>query len=95
MPEAVLPRPHEISTCSLETAGDLCISALSIAFYADEAHFGSNDQGVIGLVVEQVGSARPEFKDLSLDVSRVVPGSYIRDTIAQLPEIPPSETISR
>ena len=63
--------------------------------YADEAHFGSNDQGVIGLVVEQVGSARPEFKDLSLDVSRVVPGSYIRDTIAQLPEIPPSETIPR
>jgi hypothetical protein len=45
--------------------------------------------------VEQVGSARPEFKDLSLDVSRVVPSSYIRDTIAQLPETPPSETISR
>jgi hypothetical protein len=63
--------------------------------YANAPHFGSNDEGVIGLVVEQVGSARPEFKDLSLDVSRVVPSSYIRDTIAQLPETPPSETISR
>jgi hypothetical protein len=62
---------------------------------ANAAHFGSNDQGVIGLVVEQLSSARPEFKDLSLDVSRVVPSSYIRDTIALLPETPPSETISR
>jgi hypothetical protein len=63
--------------------------------YANAPHFGSNDEGVIGLVVEQVGSARPEFKDLSLDVSRVVPSSYIRDTIAQLPETPPSEALSR
>ncbi len=63
--------------------------------YANEAHVGSNDQGVIGLVIEQVGSARTEFKNLSLDVSRVVPSTYIRDTIAQLPEIPPSEAMTR
>jgi hypothetical protein len=62
--------------------------------YANAAHLGSIDQGVIGLVVEQVNSNLPEFKDLSLDVSRIVPSSYIRDIIALLPEVP-SEAISR
>ena len=63
--------------------------------YGNATHLGSNDQGVIGLVIEQVGSALPEFKDLPLDVSRVVPSSYIRETVALLPEIPPVEAISR
>jgi hypothetical protein len=36
----------------------------------------------------------PEELNTMLDVSRVVPSSYTRDTIAQLPETPPSETIS-
>ena len=46
------------------------------------------EQGVIGLVSQQVTSNLPEFKDAPLDVSIVVPSLYITDTIASLPDAP-------
>jgi hypothetical protein len=45
-------------------------------------------QGVIGLVSEAVGSAMPQFKDMPMDISVVVPGFYIRQTIDMLPKPP-------
>lgn len=45
-------------------------------------------QGIIGLVSQQATSNLPEFKDATLDIAIVVPRSYIRDTIALLPEQP-------
>ncbi len=44
-------------------------------------------QGVIGLVSEQINSALPEYKNNGLDVAVVVPSAYILETIAQLPAI--------
>ena|SRR5664280_2281868 len=45
-------------------------------------------QGVIGLVSQQESSGLPEYKNLPLDIAVIVPSSYIRDTIALLPEKP-------
>ena len=69
-----------ISTCFSENSGGPVYFSFVNRIYANAAHLGSIDQGVIGLVVEQVNSNIPEFKDLSLDVSRIEPSSYIRDT---------------
>ena len=78
------------------SGGSVYVQLCPIGFTPTHRIFGSKRPGCnwYGLL-RQLSSARPEFKDLSLDVSRVVPSSYIRDTIAQLPETPPSETISR
>jgi hypothetical protein len=55
--------------------------------YGGATHIGIS-QGVIGLVSEQLSSAFPEYKDASLDIAKVVPSSFIRDTIALLPDAP-------
>ena len=57
-------------------------------FHGGAFQMGEIDQGVIGLVTQQLSSSLPEYKDSPLDVAVVVPSSYIRDTIALLPEAP-------
>lgn len=53
--------------------------------FASGTHIG-RQQGVVGLVTQQVNSALPEFKNEHLDIAIVVPASFIHDTIAMLPE---------
>jgi len=55
--------------------------------FAGGTHIGVQ-QGVFGLVSQQVTSALPEYKDAPLDIATVVPSSYIQDTIAMLPGEP-------
>lgn len=43
------------------------------------------EEGIIGLVSQQVTSNLPNYKGVSLDVSIIVPSSYIKDTISLLP----------
>jgi hypothetical protein len=49
---------------------------------------GVNHQGVIGLVSQQTTSTLPETQGVPLDISIIVPSSYIQETIALLPELP-------
>ena len=56
--------------------------------YQNATHIGDLQQGTIGLVTQQVSSRVPE-KDISVDISILVPSSYISDTIAMLPDEPP------
>jgi len=51
-------------------------------------NLGAVDQGVIGLVSQQLSSSLPEYKDSPLDVAVVVPSSYIRETITLVPGTP-------
>jgi hypothetical protein len=55
--------------------------------YGGALHGGSI-QGVVGLVTQQVNSTLPEYSTLELDISRIVPSSFIIDTINMLPDIP-------
>lgn len=55
--------------------------------YGGSTHTGT-ESGVIGLVSEQINSTSPEYKNNGLDVAVVVPSTYIRETISQLPAIP-------
>jgi hypothetical protein len=58
--------------------------------YGGAVHGGELDQAVVGLVIEELSSTLPEYKNERLDLANVVPSSYIRDTIALLPGAPPS-----
>lgn len=49
---------------------------------------GTTYQGVIGLVSQQANSTLPETQGAPLDISIIVPGSFIREAIALLPETP-------
>ncbi len=55
--------------------------------FGDALHAGPID-GVIGLVSQQVNSTLPEYSSRELDISIIVPSSFIIDTISMLPEGP-------
>ena len=48
-------------------------------------------QGVLGLVSQQVSSTLPEYQSLEMDVSRIVPSTFILETINLLPESPSTQ----
>lgn len=47
---------------------------------------GTTYQGVIGLVSQEANSILPETQGAPLDISIIVPGSFIKEAIALLPE---------
>ncbi len=57
--------------------------------YDGAMHLGGRDRGILGLVIEQVNSALPEFKDKPLNYGVIVPAEFIRETIDKLPAPPP------
>ena len=57
--------------------------------YGGSTHLGDTEQGIIGLVSQQVTSRLPGYESTPLDISIIVPSSYIIDTIDMLPDTPP------
>lgn len=49
---------------------------------------GGMQQGIIGLVSQQVTSTLPEYAGVPLDLAIVIPSSYIKDTLSLLPDTP-------
>jgi hypothetical protein len=47
-------------------------------------HLGS-EQGVLGLIIQDVNSPIPEFRETKLGYAVIVPSQFIRETIAKLP----------
>jgi hypothetical protein len=45
-------------------------------------------QGVIGLVAEQLNSTLPGYEGAQMDIAKIVPSSFIIETIAMLPDTP-------
>jgi hypothetical protein len=68
--------------------------SFSNRIYGGSMHLGETVQGVVGLVIQQENSTLPESKDISLNIGVVVPSTYIRETIALLPDTPPAETFT-
>jgi hypothetical protein len=56
--------------------------------YGGSEHLGETDYGIIGLVAEEVSSQIPQFQNVPLDISIIVPSTYITDTINMLPDPP-------
>ena len=56
--------------------------------YRGGTHIGVQ-QGVIGLVIQQENSRLPGYEGAQLDISMIVPSSFIIETIALLPDSPP------
>ena len=52
--------------------------------YGGGTHIGS-EQGLLGLIIQDVNSNIPEFKDKKLGYAVIVPSQFIRETIAKLP----------
>lgn len=52
--------------------------------YGGTTHIGF-EQGIIGLIIQDVNSNIPEFKDKKLGYAVIVPSQFIRETIAKLP----------
>ena len=52
--------------------------------YKGATHVGYQ-QGLLGLVIQQINSALPEFKDKSLNSGVIVPAQFIKETIETLP----------
>ena len=57
--------------------------------YKGATHLGDVQQGIVGLVAQQVSSKLSGFENAPLDISIIVPSSYIVDTINMLPNEPP------
>jgi hypothetical protein len=56
--------------------------------YGGATHLGDIEQGVIGLVDQEVSSKMPAFANTPLDISIIIPSTYIADTIKMLPDEP-------
>jgi hypothetical protein len=69
------------------SGGPVYFSFLS-RMYKGSTHLGDIQQGIIGLVSQQVSSKLPGFESAPLDISVIVPSAYIIDTINLLPEEP-------
>jgi S1-C subfamily serine protease len=54
-------------------------------FFKGEPHLGGLWQGILGLVIQEVNSALPEYSDKSLNYGAIVPSPFIRETIELLP----------
>jgi len=55
--------------------------------YKGSLHFGF-DRGVLGLVIQQVNSAIPDFKDKPLNYGVIVPAQFIKETLDKLTGAP-------
>jgi hypothetical protein len=56
--------------------------------YKGATHLGDIQQGIVGLVAQQVSSKVSGFENVPIDISVIVPSSYIKDTVDMLPEEP-------
>ena len=56
--------------------------------YGKALRLGDVQAGIIGLVSQQVNSMMPGFEHAQIDLSIIVPSSYIKDTVALLPDKP-------
>jgi hypothetical protein len=61
--------------------------SFSNRIYNGGTHIGIQ-QGVIGLVIQQVNSNLPGYTDAQLDIAKIIPSSFIIETINLLPESP-------
>ncbi len=52
-------------------------------YLQDRTHFGF-DQGILGLVVQQINSSIPEFADKQLNYGVIVPAQFIKETLDNL-----------
>lgn len=61
-----------------------------VYFYYENRQYGGGthigyERGVLGLVIQQINSAIPDFRDKPLNYGVIVPAQFIRETLAQLP----------
>jgi hypothetical protein len=52
--------------------------------YGDSAHLGFV-RGILGLVIQQINSAIPDFNDKPLNYGVIVPAQFIKETLDKLP----------
>lgn len=56
--------------------------------YGKVAHLADSEPGIIGLVTQQVNSTMPGYENAQFDLAVIVPSSYIKETVALLPDKP-------
>jgi hypothetical protein len=66
-----------------------------VYFYYENRRYGGSvhlgfDRGILGLVIQQINSAIPEFGGKALNYGVIVPAQFIRETLDKLPAEAPS-----
>ena len=54
--------------------------------YGGAVRLGSAEQGIVGLVTQQLHSNQPGYETTPLDIAIIIPAAFIIDTLAMLPE---------
>jgi len=65
-----------------------------VYFFYENRKFGDGvrfrfDRGVLGLVIQQINSGIPEFRDKTINYGFIVPAQFIRETLDKLPSESP------
>ncbi len=67
-----------------------------VYFYYENRRIGAAprfgyDRGILGLVIQQVNSALPDFRDKPLNYGVIVPAEFIKETLDKLPPVQASK----